>query len=81
MTPPLPPSGTPDFTFLYQVITGMDQKLDRLIETFVTVREFSKLEARVDKLESRWRANMAWILGLLTLLSSVAYSIVYFATR
>lgn len=80
MSVPLPPGG-PDLTFLYQVITGMDQKLDRLGETFVTVREYSKLESRVDKLETRWRQNLTGVLGLLTVLSSLAYLVAYLVNR
>lgn len=79
MTPPLPSTGA-DLTFLYQVISGMDQKLDRLIETFVTVREYSQLENRVKDLETRpgpWHRNSGWLVALLGVLSSIAYLIVF----
>lgn len=71
------PLGPPDLAFLYQIIRDMDSKLDRLIETFVTVREYTKLEARVTDLESRWRRNAGWIVALVGALSSIAYLIVY----
>lgn len=80
MTVSLPPGG-PDLTFVYQVILGMDQKLDRLIETFATVREHSELKARVDKLEERWRPNLASIIAALSLIATIAYSIAYFILK
>lgn len=72
-----PPLAGPDLAFLYQVIRDMDGKLDRLIETFTTVREFGKLEARVVDLETRWRRNAGWVVALIGTLSSIGYLIVY----
>lgn len=63
--------------FLYSIIRDMDMKLDRLIETFTTVREFTGLEARVSELETRWRRNAGWIVALVGALASVGYLIVY----
>ena len=73
--PPSPPHV--DVTFLYQVIRDMDLKLDRLIETFTTTREFAKLEGRVVDLETRWRRNAGWIVALIGALASIGYLIVY----
>lgn len=76
MTAAPPPTGL-DIGFLYQIIRDMDAKLDRLIETFTTTREHSKLEARVTDLETRWRRNAGWVIALVGALSSVAYLLVY----
>jgi hypothetical protein len=77
VTPPLPPGGNVDLTFLYQLIRDMDVKLDRLIETFATVREVAKLEARVVDLETRWRRNAGWVVALIGALTSAAYFVAY----
>lgn len=63
--------------WLYQMIRDMDAKLDRLVETFVTVREYSQLETRVANLESRWRQNIGWIIAAVGALASIGYLIVY----
>jgi hypothetical protein len=77
MSAPPPPVGGPDLPWLYQMLRDMDAKLDRLVETFVTVREYSQLETRVANLESRWRQNIAWVVGLIGAVASVGYLIVY----
>lgn len=71
-----PPSTGVDLTFLYQTIRDMDAKLDRLIETFTTVREHTKLEQRVVELETRWRRNAGWVIALIGALASLGYLIV-----
>lgn len=72
-----PPPGGPDLAWLYQVIRDMDSKLDRLIETFVTVREYTQLEIRVTQLESRWRQNIGWVIAAVGAAASIGYLIVY----
>jgi hypothetical protein len=76
-----PPTTGPDLAWLYQVIRDMDGKLDRLIETFATVREVAKLEARVIDLETRWRRNVGWVVAMIGALASVAYLVAYLMTR
>lgn len=73
----MPPAAGPEMSFLYQVIRDMDLKLDRLIDTFVSVRELKNVELRVSDLENRWRRNVGWVVALIGALSSVAYLVAY----